>query len=283
MQILLFFLLEEKMMWSFFASGSDCCDLSNPFKGKLQSLKTDSIWLWISRGRWVFTDTSNILSTISSLHLQTVVDWEREREREYADCGRGKTPAKKLDTSTHKGRSRYAYNTCTWRVFSCNTYFAFVKQEVDEREAQVRSLQGSKKNKKKPRQKATPREHNNPGRKRSGGTPMRSFDDSFSREATKPQNPAQKKRTMIRVFQQRASPRRRRRRRSKLHPSSATLFCVCFSSLLVLLQMYYCCNPYWTQWSGRNSFEVHFLGQFSRSASGNLFLAEGYLHHHLLL
>jgi hypothetical protein len=109
------------------------------------------------------------------------------------------------------------------------------------REAQVRSLLGSKKNKKKPKQKATPREHNNPGRKRRGGTPMRSFDDYFSRETTKPQIPAQKKRTMIRVFQQRASPRRRR---SKLHPSSTTLFCVCFSSLLVLLQMYYCCNPY---------------------------------------
>jgi hypothetical protein len=282
MQFLLFFLLEEKMMWSFFASGSDCCDLSNPFKGKLQSLKTDSIWLWISRGGWVFTDTSNILSTISSLHLQTVVglrERERERERENADCGRGKTPAKKLDTSTHKGRIRYACNACTWRVFSCNTYFAFVKEELDEREAQVRSLQGSKKNKKKPRQKATPLEHNNPGRKKSGGTWMRSFNDSFSRETTKPQIPAQKKRTMIRVFQQRASPRRR----SKLHPSSATLFCVCFSSLLVLLQMYYCCSPYWTQWSGRNSFEVHFLGQFLRSASGNLFLAERYLHHLLVL
>jgi hypothetical protein len=120
-----------------------------------------------------------------------------------------------------------------------------VKQELDEREAQVGSLQRSKKNKKKPRQKATPREHNNPGRKKSGGTPTRYFDDSFSRETTKPQIPAQNKRTMIRVFQQRASPRRRRRRRrSKLHPSSATLFCVCFSSLLVLLQMYYCCNPY---------------------------------------
>jgi hypothetical protein len=156
-----------------------------------------------------------------------------------------------------------------------------VKQELDEREAQLRSLQGSKKNKKKPRQKATPREHNNPRRKRSGGTPMRYFDDSFSRETTKPQIATQKKRTMIRVFQQRASPRRRRR--SKLHPSSATLFCVCFSSLLVLLQMYYCCNPYRTQISGRNSFAVHFLGQFLRSASVNLFLAERYLHHLLLL
>jgi hypothetical protein len=90
-----------------------------------------------------------------------------------------------------------------------------VKQELDEREAQVGSLQRSKKNKKKPRQKSTPREHNNPRRKRSGGTPTRYFDDSFSREITKPQIPAQNKRTMIRVFQQRASPRRRRRSRDR--------------------------------------------------------------------